>query len=193
MFRSNMMILFTALVALMLILVGVLVIFEGSFENQFHSLTQTRLDSHIEEAARLVREAQPGEEEQLRQELAGWDYQTALIADGSVLSGDRSENMKDLAEHFIMEDNSSGETGIYLCQNASVAGKSIEEENAVLVAVHFTDDERVYRNKSGIRGVGNKRCGKEMPLFLFVLNETPQLSSRISLRQHGNFHNLFIN
>ena len=62
-----------------------------------------------------------------------------------------------------------------------------------LVAVHFTDDERVYRDKSGIRGVGNKRCGKEMPLFLFVLNETPQLSSRISLRQHGNFHNLFIN
>ena len=143
MFRSNMMILFTALVALMLILVGVLVIFEDSFENQFHSLTQTRLDSHIEEAVRLVREAQPGEEEQLRQELAGWDYQTALIADGSVLSGDRSENMKDLAEHFIMEDNSSGETGIYLCQNASVAGKYIEEENAVLVAVHFPRESRL--------------------------------------------------
>ena len=143
MFRSNMMILFTALVALMLILVGVLVVFEDPFENQFHSLTQTRLDSHIEEAARLVREARPGEEEQLSQELSRWDYQTALIADGFVLAGDQSENMRDLAEYFTIEEDSTGETGIYLCQNASVAGKYIEEENAFLVAVHFPREDRL--------------------------------------------------
>lgn len=143
MFRSNMMILFTALMALMLILVGVLVVFEDPFENQFHSLTQTRLDSHIEEAARLVREARPGEEEQISQELSRWDYQPALIADGSVLAGDQSEDMRDLAEHFTMEADSSGETGIYLCQNASVAGKYVEEENAFLVAVHFSQEGRL--------------------------------------------------
>ncbi len=143
MFRSNMMILFSALVALMLILVGVLIIFEDSFESQIHSLDQSRLDSHIEEAARLVRNSQPGEEDALSRELSLWGYQTALISQGTVVWGDESENMKDLAEHFTMEEESSGETEIYFCGNASVAGKYVEEKKAVLVAVYFPEESRL--------------------------------------------------
>lgn len=46
MFRSNMMILFSALLSLMVILLGVLMLFEDSFEQQWHSMEQTYLESH---------------------------------------------------------------------------------------------------------------------------------------------------
>lgn len=38
-FRSNMMILFTALISFMLIILGVLVLFEDSLERQLHSIS----------------------------------------------------------------------------------------------------------------------------------------------------------
>lgn len=54
MFRSNMMILFSALVSLMLIILLVLVLFEDSFERQFHSIGRAVLENRdVEEA--LVR------------------------------------------------------------------------------------------------------------------------------------------
>lgn len=46
MFRSNMTILCSALIGLMLIIVAVLVLFEDSFEQQFHSVSRTALERH---------------------------------------------------------------------------------------------------------------------------------------------------
>ena len=54
MFRSNMMILCSALVSLMLIIIAVLLLFEDSFEQQFHSISQTALERHASEAAEAV-------------------------------------------------------------------------------------------------------------------------------------------
>ena len=46
-FRSNMMILFTALISFMLIILGVLVLFEDSLERQLHSISQNLSLIHI--------------------------------------------------------------------------------------------------------------------------------------------------
>ncbi len=54
MFRSNMMILFTALLSLMLILLLVLILFEDSLENQVYAISQTRIESHVGEVVRLM-------------------------------------------------------------------------------------------------------------------------------------------
>lgn len=54
MFRSNMTILCSALVSLMLIIIAVLLLFEDSFEQQFHSISQTALERHASEAAEAV-------------------------------------------------------------------------------------------------------------------------------------------
>lgn len=49
-----MMILCSALVSLMLIIIAVLLLFEDSFEQQFHSISQTALERHASEAAEAV-------------------------------------------------------------------------------------------------------------------------------------------
>lgn len=47
-------ILCSALVSLMLIIIAVLLLFEDSFEQQFHSISQTALERHASEAAEAV-------------------------------------------------------------------------------------------------------------------------------------------
>ena len=51
MFRSNMTILFSALLALMVILLAVLVLFEDTLEKQLGALGSTRVENHAEQAA----------------------------------------------------------------------------------------------------------------------------------------------
>lgn len=65
MFRSNMTILCSALIGLMLIIVAVLVLFEDSFERQFHSVSRAALERHAEEAAQAVEQTEIGEIDEL--------------------------------------------------------------------------------------------------------------------------------
>lgn len=65
MFRSNMTILCSALIGLMLIIVAVLVLFEDSFEQQFHSVSRTALEQHAAEAAQTVEQTEIGEMDEL--------------------------------------------------------------------------------------------------------------------------------
>lgn len=59
MFRSNMMILFAALCSLMLIILGVLILFEDSLERQLHSITQSQVDPNAWQVSQLIEETDP--------------------------------------------------------------------------------------------------------------------------------------
>lgn len=113
MFRSNMMILFTALLSLMLILLLVLILFEDSLENQVYAISQTRIESHVGEVVRLMASDDMQSAEKLRESVEQWGYRTAVIAHGKVVSGDGGEQMMDLAEFFQEEDDKTGGTDIF--------------------------------------------------------------------------------
>ncbi len=79
MFRSNMTILCSALVSLMLIIIAVLLLFEDSFEQQFHSISQTALERHASEAAEAVEQTEIDEIDELNRRIGQWGYQAVYF------------------------------------------------------------------------------------------------------------------
>ena len=149
MFRSNMAILFTALLSLMMIILAVLFLFEDSLETQLHAISQTRLDQHVREVAKIVDEEAIQSAQELQKRVEKWNYQAAVIADGKVLSGEEREQMNDLAELVGEENWKAGQTDIFSFQKATVVGKRLADEDACLVAVHFPDEKWVAFTRNG--------------------------------------------
>lgn len=139
MFRSNMTILSAALFSLMLIILAVLILFEDSLENQVYAISSTRIEQHAEEVVQIMEKEDIQNPENLEKEVEQWNYQTALIAHGRVLSGHRGEQMKDLAEFFQTEGQQSGQTNIFSFQKATIVSKYLPDQEACLVAAYFPD------------------------------------------------------
>lgn len=140
MFRSNMKILFSALLALMAVFLLVLVIFEDSFEKEFHRISQTELDSHVEEVVRIIEDDRMQTAGDLKEKVEGWGYRTAVIAGDRILSGDRDGQMGDLAELFCGKEETGGQPEIFVYQKATVVSKYLPGENAYLTAAHFPEE-----------------------------------------------------
>lgn len=85
MFRSNMTILCSALVSLMLIIIAVLLLFEDSFEQQFHSISQTALERHASEAAETVEQTEIDEIDELNRRIGQWGYQAVYFPEENPL------------------------------------------------------------------------------------------------------------
>lgn len=85
MFRSNMMILCSALVSLILIIIAVLLPFEDYFEQQFHSISQTALERHASEAAETVEQTEIDEIDELNRRIGQWGYQAVYFPEENPL------------------------------------------------------------------------------------------------------------
>lgn len=155
MFRSNMTILFAALFSLMLIILGVLVVFEDALEDQLYAISGTRIEEHAGEVSKVVEQASAGWNsgeadgevndiesivDQVQAEVQQWDYHAAVIADGNIIAGYMGEHMHDVAGFFGKSVDDSGQTGICSFQKATIVGKHLGEEKAYLVAVHFPEE-----------------------------------------------------
>lgn len=85
MFRSNMMILCSALVSLILIIIAVLLPFEDYFEQQFHSISQTALERYASEAAETVEQTEIDEIDELNRRIGQWGYQAVYFPEENPL------------------------------------------------------------------------------------------------------------
>lgn len=141
MFRSNMMILFAALCSLMLIILGVLILFEDSLERQLHSITQSQVDPNAWQVSQLIEETDPEAAEEFVKHAENLGYQTALFQNGRVVGGYDGEHMKDLAEVFQPNEYQSGQTEVFTFQKATIIGKYFTDENIYLAAVHFPEED----------------------------------------------------
>lgn len=141
MFRSNMMILFAALCSLMLIILGVLILFEDSLERQLHSITQSQVDPNAWQVSQLIEETDPEAAEEFVKHAENLGYQTALFQNGRVVGGYDGEHMKDLAEVFQSNEYQSGQAEVFTFQKATIIGKYFTDENIYLAAVHFPEED----------------------------------------------------
>ena len=121
MFRSNMKILFAALLSLMLIILTVLVLFEDILEKQVYAVSGMKVEQHAGEVARILAGNQ--DLETLYHSADSYGYQIALIADGKVLDGERSEQMSDLADFFAEEIPQSGGVDVFTYKKGHDCGK----------------------------------------------------------------------
>lgn len=78
-------ILCSALVSLMLIIIAVLLLFEDSFEQQFHSISQTALERHASEAAEAVEQTEIDEIDELNRRIGQWGYQAVYFPEENPL------------------------------------------------------------------------------------------------------------
>lgn len=141
MFRSNMKILFAALLSLMLIILTVLVLFEDILEKQVYAVSGMKVEQHAGEVARIL--AWNQDLETLYHSADSYGYQIALIADGKVLDGERSEQMSDLANFFAEEIPQSGGVDVFTYKKATIVGKYLPDRDACLVAAYFPEDEGI--------------------------------------------------
>ncbi len=181
MFRSNMMILFAALCSLMLIILGVLILFEDSLERQLHSITQSQVDPNAWQVSQLIEETDPEAAEEFVKHAENLGYQTALFQNGRVVGGYDGEHMKDLAEVFQSNEYQSGQAEVFTFQKATIIGKYFTDENIYLAAVHFPEEDGsiVSLNASFYIFVGaglpGRHCSHRSSivsgLFLYAKNE----------------------
>lgn len=88
----------------------------------------------------VLKEESAGTPKDIRTQVEPWGYDTAMIADGQVISGDNSGQMHDLAEYFRQEEEGNGQVNIFTFQKATVVEKYIPEQDARLVAAHFPEE-----------------------------------------------------
>lgn len=140
-FRSNMLILSTALFALLILILCVLMLFEDTFERQFLSLEQGRLDIHVMEAAQAVSEADVNMVDELQQQVGKWGYQAAVLYRGRIAAGKNTDGMNNLAELFSQKKDMEGRTDseilFFYHQGVTVTGKYVPGQDVWLVAAHF--------------------------------------------------------
>lgn len=148
-------ILFAALFSLMLIILGVLFVFEDTLEDQLYAISGTRIEEHAGEVLKVVEQAIAGWNsgeadgevndiesivDQVQAEVQQWDYYTAVIADRNIMEGYMGEHMQDVAGFFGKNVDDSGQPVICSFQKATIVGKYLGEENAYLVTVHFPEE-----------------------------------------------------
>lgn len=139
MFRSNMTILFAALLTLLMIIAAALVLSGDSLENQLNALSETRVDEHAADVLRVLQDDHIQTAEALQKEVGEWDYQAALIAEGRVVSGEDGEQMHDLAEFLYTGSHSNGQVEVFTFRKATAVGRNME--NGYLVAVRFPETD----------------------------------------------------
>lgn len=139
MFRWNMSILFSTLLALMAVILAVVILFEDSLESQIHAISQSRVEPNVEQVVQLVESDR--NVQNIAQKAEQWNYRTALIRDGQVVSGDKGGQMSDLVEYFQEDAYRSGAVDTFVLQKATVVGRYLAEENAYLVVAHFPEED----------------------------------------------------
>lgn len=112
MFRSNMAILFLALLSLLVIMMVVLVTFEDSIEENFLTVEQSRLDRQAMEVFSLADQTDFEGIGDLSRRAGELGYQTVVVKDGTVLTEEAGEDLADLAKQIGEEGKPDGKPAI---------------------------------------------------------------------------------
>ena len=129
-FRTNMLILFLALLSLMLVGVAVMVLFEDSIERSFVSMQQMKLDNNINQVSGLVAETDEKNWDAMKAQVENYGYELAQIENGKIVKGFSGKKMEELAELLGQEKSEifSG-TEIFYHQRTTAAAKCLKDKN----------------------------------------------------------------
>lgn len=141
MFRSNMMILLSALVSLMLVVVIVIAIFEDAVLRDFESLDNAELDKNVSKVWEVMKQADEAEWQQLEQDIRRYDYNLLVLKEDRIVYGDSKGHLKKIVEDFNSMEHTDSEPEIFYHQKSTIVGKYIEKNGSYVMAVHFADEE----------------------------------------------------
>lgn len=138
MFRSNMTILFAALCSLLAVLLGVLIVFEDSIEENFFSAGQSRLDSNLLSMVSAM-DRWPGTKnlEGLEQEAMALGYEITVTGGERPEDQNRDRRLDELAALLETEPPESSDTELFYYHNATIAAKYVPEEGCWILAACF--------------------------------------------------------
>ena len=140
MFRSNMAILFLALLSLLAIVMFVLIAFEDSIERNVQTVDQAELDGGVMEIVSLVSQADPQDITVLQQRAETLGYQVTVIKDGKIQAGESGENMQELAARLEAGELQEDGTGIFYYHNATIVRRHDSETGISILAANFPEE-----------------------------------------------------
>lgn len=144
MFRSNMAILFLALLSLLVIMMVVLVTFEDSIEENFLTVEQSRLDRQAMEVFSLADQTDFEGIGDLSRRAGELGYQTVVVKDGTVLTEEAGEDLADLAKQIGEEGKPDGKPAIYYYHNATIVAKYFPEEGTLFMAMDSPEQNWLF-------------------------------------------------
>ena len=144
MFRSNMAILFLALLSLLVIMMVFLVTFEDSIEENFLTVEQSRLDRQAMEVFSLADQTDFEGIGDLSRRAGELGYQTVVVKDGTVLTEEAGEDLADLAKQIGEEGKPDGKPAIYYYHNATIVAKYFPEEGTLFMAMDSPEQNWLF-------------------------------------------------
>ncbi|MFT4007387.1 MAG: hypothetical protein QM683_17825 [Lacrimispora sp.] len=85
MFRSNMMILLSALVSLMLVVGIVAIVFEDALTKDIESVDNSQLDQDVNRVVEIMRQGEEDQWKQLEQELKAYQYELLVLKENDIV------------------------------------------------------------------------------------------------------------
>lgn len=141
MFRSNILYLVYALLALLLMAALAVAMFEGQFDRKFESLESRRLDAGVMKAAAAMEKESGNNWEKLKEELQTLGYELAVVKDGQIVFGDNRSEGWELLQGLDLEAHQSGEVELFYLQRLTVVGKYGPEAGVYALAVKGREEE----------------------------------------------------
>lgn len=141
MFRSNMMILLSALVLLMLVVGIVGALFDDVFFKDFKSIDNSKLDSNVNQVIEIVQQVDTVSLQLVEEKLREYNYKILVLKDGKIVYGDNEKHWSNVIGNFKLENHTNSELEIFYHQNITAVGKYSKENESYILAVHFTGEE----------------------------------------------------
>jgi len=142
-FRSNMKILFLALVSLMLVAVLIIAVFEDAFLKDFESMDNAKLDSSVYPVMELINREDGADWKELEQKIKNYGYELLVIKDNQMVYGTAEGQEKDLLQEFDVKEhvNANGSPELFYHQKITAVGKYLEATGEYVMAVCFFEGE----------------------------------------------------
>ncbi len=142
-FRSNMKILFLALVSLMLVAVLIIELFEDAILKDFESMNNAQLNPNVSAVVDIVGNDNFTDFDELEQKTEEYGYELIVIDGDKIVHGKNGRQEKDLLAKFDMNEhiNSISTPEIFYFQKITAVGKYAESTGEYVMAVHFFEGE----------------------------------------------------
>lgn len=140
MFRLNLMILTSAILAMAFICGILAVIFEDALEKDFESVGKAKVDSNAYRVSRLVQNIDLGAWESLSKNAQDYGYEILVLKDGSLIYGSRSKNLRELQNDFENNKKDAVTPEIYYRHGITVVRRYEKKTGYCILAARFDGD-----------------------------------------------------
>lgn len=137
MFRSGMMILCSAVLAMILICGMIALLFEDTLERDFGSVAKAKLDSHVQQVTELIHTEK--DYKALSKKIEKYGYELIVVKDNHIIYKNGGENLKEIWNDLRKEKQTEKADGTYYRHKTTITKTYDKDKKTTVIAARFTD------------------------------------------------------